>query len=670
MRYVPFALLLCALGCGGEETPDASTLAAPVNVTVTAADRALVVRWDPVPGAHSYDLHWSTTPGVNLANSRRIADVTNPFEMVELTNGQAYSLVVTALGPKRLTEGPPSAEVTGTPAPQPPPTPRNFRLREGNGRIQLDWDNVAAATAYRVYWSDSGEPTRDSSRLDGVARNVWHEGLENGRTYRYMLVALRDGLEGAPTTIIAGVPRVDPVQAPAQPRELRATAHETTVTLTWNAAERATTYDVYWTVGSTVTKESGIRAAGVASPWTHERATPGVRYAYLVVATNTGGDGPSSDVATATPELPAFAGTFANHDARREIRAGALELSASEARLVDGRWSYGNDVEPLTVEAYLGATSPGATALLETSLPLRDGGTIRARVGLEGTAPHASVRRCSDDACANPEEISSSDTVPTERLSSPTLLVVVWDEAASDLLLQFGEDRIHFDLSAVPLMGGSDPSATRLSVAGDAGASATFDNVSFNGRWADTEDFSLGTLDPVLWAQGEATTTSTESLQLSQRTRGREESITHPLALDAAPQAFQATIATLEHAGNATAGIEAVLAAGAVSSVVVTGEGAFAVIERCTDAGCTTREELQRARIGAFSPGDSLLVWRTGADFVFRAGSAVTTWTATEIGLAAPTAPTIRHAALRASVSAPIDATARVAATFEHLRIW
>jgi hypothetical protein len=54
-------------------TAPATAPAAPSGVAATAADGEVVISWDPVPGATSYNIYWSTTLGVTTANGTEIA---------------------------------------------------------------------------------------------------------------------------------------------------------------------------------------------------------------------------------------------------------------------------------------------------------------------------------------------------------------------------------------------------------------------------------------------------------------------------------------------------------------------------------------------------------------------------------------------------------------------
>lgn len=101
----------CSVG-GGSDTP-AVLPSAPINVTVTAQDSSNQIGWSPVAGATSYNLYWSTTPGVSKSSGTRIALANKPQTHTGLNNATTYYYVVTALNGSG--ESADSAEVSATP---------------------------------------------------------------------------------------------------------------------------------------------------------------------------------------------------------------------------------------------------------------------------------------------------------------------------------------------------------------------------------------------------------------------------------------------------------------------------------------------------------------------------------------------------------------------------
>jgi hypothetical protein len=90
---------------------------------------------------------------------------------------------------------------------------------------------------------------------------------------------------------------------PSQPTNLVATAGDSKVTLTWDAATDASSYTVYFAAGSTVSvaTNDGTKNAGSATTATVSGLTNGDIYAFGVTAVNENGTSALSGVRTATP---------------------------------------------------------------------------------------------------------------------------------------------------------------------------------------------------------------------------------------------------------------------------------------------------------------------------------------------------------------------------------
>lgn len=72
---------------------------APSQVTVIQANGGIssnIISWQSVTSAASYNVYWSTSPGVTKANGNRISGTRTPYGHPGLTNGTRYYYVVTA----------------------------------------------------------------------------------------------------------------------------------------------------------------------------------------------------------------------------------------------------------------------------------------------------------------------------------------------------------------------------------------------------------------------------------------------------------------------------------------------------------------------------------------------------------------------------------------------
>src|SRR5690606_703835 len=94
------------VGGGGVPLSELALTAVPGNGTIG-------LEWPSIAGATSYNVYWSNAPGVTPSSGTPLLNVPRGFVHRELSNGQPYYYVVTALLPEG--ESAPSAEISATP---------------------------------------------------------------------------------------------------------------------------------------------------------------------------------------------------------------------------------------------------------------------------------------------------------------------------------------------------------------------------------------------------------------------------------------------------------------------------------------------------------------------------------------------------------------------------
>lgn len=100
LAFGPNEIELMAIGPSANPGTDTITLtrtpAAPA-VRAASAHGGLVVSWDPVVGADSYELLWSTVPDLSFPETRVIAGVTSPFFDVRVSDDETRYYAVRAI---------------------------------------------------------------------------------------------------------------------------------------------------------------------------------------------------------------------------------------------------------------------------------------------------------------------------------------------------------------------------------------------------------------------------------------------------------------------------------------------------------------------------------------------------------------------------------------------
>ena len=309
--------------------PPVTDLAQVLGVGVAPGNAQLVVTWTAVDTATGYTVQW--TSGSEAYNTGdRQAQVTSGsttrYTIPSLINGTAYTVRVIATR-TGVTDGPPSAEMTGTPrVPPPPPPPPVTDLAQvlgvgvapGNAHLVVTWTAVDTATGYTVQWMSDGEGYNTGDRqapvTSGSPTRYTIPSLTNGTAYTVRVIATRTGVtDGPPSAEMTGTPRVPPPPPPpvtdlAQVLGVGVAPGNAQLVVTWTAVDTATGYTVQWTSGSEA-YNTGDRQAQVTSGSTTRYTIPslinGTAYTVRVIATRTGvTDGPPSAEMTGTPRVP------------------------------------------------------------------------------------------------------------------------------------------------------------------------------------------------------------------------------------------------------------------------------------------------------------------------------------------------------------------------------
>lgn len=188
----------------------------------------------------------------------------------------------------------------GSPAPTPPPdVPTSVdATSEDSAEITIGWGLVSGATSYNIYWSaTSGVDKTTGTQISTPAPPYLHLGRGNGTTYYYVVTALGPGGESAESAEASAMP----LDAPAG---LVATPANSQVLLSWSSVTGATSYNLYWSTSSPVTKVTGTPISDVTAPHLHTNLSNGTTHYYVVTAANTVGGGAESTESQETLAVP------------------------------------------------------------------------------------------------------------------------------------------------------------------------------------------------------------------------------------------------------------------------------------------------------------------------------------------------------------------------------
>lgn len=188
-----------------------------------------------------------------------------------------------------------------------PVAPTGAIATGGTGQVTLSWSSVSNATSYNVYYSTtSGVSKTNGTKLSAVGTPFVQTGLNAGTTYYYVVTAVNASGESVESAeVSAATAPAPPVPVvPAAPASVIATGGTTQVTLSWGAVDTATSYNVYYSTTSGVTKANGTKISGATSPTVQTGLLDSTTYYYIVTAVNSAGEGAASVQVAATTLTP------------------------------------------------------------------------------------------------------------------------------------------------------------------------------------------------------------------------------------------------------------------------------------------------------------------------------------------------------------------------------
>ena len=181
---------------------------------------------------------------------------------------------------------------------------KNITLTEKNEEIILEWDPVPNVEGYRVFYGETPGNYTHELNVDKPYASV--QGLENLKTYYFMIRATSGDWMGTPSEEYKGIPQ--PSKAPLAPDFLKVQEMNAGLTLSWGKTENATYYKVFYKEASAKDTEykqfipEGSDGKITATSAVIGDLTNNVEYNLYVVAGNNIGESKPSLIVTGTPE--------------------------------------------------------------------------------------------------------------------------------------------------------------------------------------------------------------------------------------------------------------------------------------------------------------------------------------------------------------------------------
>ena len=251
------------------------------------------VSWNSVNGALSYKLFRSLNSGGVF--DEIASPVSTSYTDTGLTSNTTYYYKVSAVGD--YGESDLSDEVSATTQMPPPDTPDGLQAAALSAtQIRIEFNAVADATGYILYWSLTQSGTYDSLASTG-STTYDHIGLTPDTEYFYKVCAYNDFGRSPLSDAVSA--RTDPGQVPDAPTGVEATALSSSeIEVQFNTVSDATGYKIYYSLSSTGYYTLVTTIA--TTSYTHSNLDADTEYFYKVTAYNDNGESCYSDMVSAT----------------------------------------------------------------------------------------------------------------------------------------------------------------------------------------------------------------------------------------------------------------------------------------------------------------------------------------------------------------------------------
>ena len=459
----------------------------PQNLVATSAGRAQInLSWDlPISDGGTaitgYRIDYSINPQVHplvdtgwetaLANTGNV-DRTYSHDQLDAETTYYYRVfAINSIGRGRASD---RANATTDPAVRPGAPTGLTATASGKNQIDLSWtapsdDGGAAITGYKIEVSPDGTTNSWNPLVAShTGTNYPHTGLQPGTTRYYRVYAInRVGESTSPSNVNNAT--TDAILRPSKPRNLTATpSGYTRIDLSWaapssNGGAPITSYRIEVSPDGANNNWSDLVPSQTGTSYAHTGLAAGTTQYYRVYATNSAGEGASSDVANAT--------TVA---ATRPDKPRNLTATPSGYTRIDLSWTAPSNSGGAPITSYRIEVSPDGANNNWSDLVPSQTGTSYAHTGLAaGTTQYYRVYATNSAGEGAASDVANTTTVAATRPGAPTGLTAT----------RVGRTRIDLSWDAPSNSGGAPITSYRIEVSPD-GA---------NNNWSDLVPSQTGT---------------------------------------------------------------------------------------------------------------------------------------------------------------------------------
>ena len=263
----------------------------PANLVATKGNLQSSLTWTAAAAATGYNIYWSTSPGVTPQNGTKISGVTGTsYTHTGLVNGTTYYYVVTAVN--GTAEGQPSMQAQVLIDNVAPTVSSTTPVGNSTGALISNPIYVTFSKQINpATWNNSTVTVKDSNGV--VLNGSYNFGYPPSFTPSLALgfnasytMTIGTGVQDNAGNGLAAPYSFSFTTAMATPMGLTVTAGALQSALTWLPVSGATSYNIYWsnTTGITKTNSIKISTGSSATSYSHTNLANGSTYVYRVAA--------------------------------------------------------------------------------------------------------------------------------------------------------------------------------------------------------------------------------------------------------------------------------------------------------------------------------------------------------------------------------------------------
>ena len=311
---VLFAFASCACGGGGGDATNGSTPVTNVSSATSISTIVATLNGNVNPnglatnawfewGTDSTLTTFTSTPPQSIGSGLSFVPVS--LQITGLAENTKYYFRLFGSNSKGESESSITSFTTSSPGAVPAVTTL-AATSVGANTATLNGDvtaNGLATNAWFEWGADSTLTTSTStsnqsvgSGTTSVSVNEALTGLATGTTYYYRVTA-----SNSSGTTRGSILNFTPLFSLPAPTYVTATADAGEATISWSTVADATSYNIYYSRTSGITKATGIKLANRISPSKVTGLNSGTRYYFIVTAVNADGESVESNQVSATP---------------------------------------------------------------------------------------------------------------------------------------------------------------------------------------------------------------------------------------------------------------------------------------------------------------------------------------------------------------------------------